>query len=268
MQRRDRLAGLLAVQCFGWDLLGNQQLEPVKQFRGGRLLLQTGHLTHTEKCFQSPLQQRLLDSRVVDINDLLHGFCFREADIVKKATPQKSIWQFLLVVAGDNNHRSMLGCNQLAGFVNIKLHAIEFLQQVIGKFNICLVDLIDQQNGSLFRLESLPQLTFHDVIANLMDPLITELRITQAGYGIILVQPLMGLGGRLDMPLIEWHSQCLCDFLCQHGLAGAWLPLDQEGATQGYSSIDCQIEVICCYIRICSVKSHNLSFRYLSLSLL
>jgi hypothetical protein len=43
---------------------------------------------------------------------------------------------------------------------------------------------------------------------------------------------LLGLGGRLDVPLQQRHVQRLGHFLGQHGLAGAGLALDQQGALE------------------------------------
>src|SRR5471032_1724870 len=51
VQRRDDGLAVLGVQRFGRDVLGEQQLEPVEQLRGGGLLLQARHLAHFEEHF-------------------------------------------------------------------------------------------------------------------------------------------------------------------------------------------------------------------------
>ncbi len=82
----------------------------------------------------------------------------------------------------------------------MKLHAIEFQQQIIRKFDIGFVDLINEQNRAHIILECFPKLSFHNVIANIIDPLIPQLTVTQASHRIILIKPLLRFGRRFDMP--------------------------------------------------------------------
>ena len=82
----------------------------------------------------------------------------------------------------------------LAGLVDVELHAIKFLQQIVGELDIGLVDLIDQQYRPLFGHEGVPQLAALDIVANVPDPFVAELAITQARHGVVLVKPLQGLG--------------------------------------------------------------------------
>jgi hypothetical protein len=42
VQRRDQLGGIALLQHLGRDLVDHQQLDPVEQLGGGRLLLQPG----------------------------------------------------------------------------------------------------------------------------------------------------------------------------------------------------------------------------------
>ena len=67
------------------------------------------------------------------------------------------------------------------GLVNEKLHAVEFLQQIVGKLDVRLVDLVDQEHGLGGRLERVPQLAALDVIGDVSDLLVAELRIAQTG---------------------------------------------------------------------------------------
>ncbi|MND06306.1 hypothetical protein D3C83_275970 [compost metagenome] len=50
----------------------------------------------------------------------------------------------------------MPGLDQPLGLVHVELHAIEFAQQVVGKLDVGLVHLVDQQDGGMLRFESLP----------------------------------------------------------------------------------------------------------------
>ena len=74
----------------------------------------------------------------------------------------------------------MLRRDRLTQLVDEKLHAIDFLQQVVGKLDICLVDFIDQQYNTLFSFEGLPKLAFLNIVCNVIDAIVTKLRIAQA----------------------------------------------------------------------------------------
>src|SRR3546814_13765261 len=76
---------------------------------------------------------------------------------MEKTTAQKGVGQFLLVVRGDHDDRPMAGTDGFAGFVHRELHAVELAQQIVGKLDVGLVDLIDQQYRALLADEGLPQ---------------------------------------------------------------------------------------------------------------
>src|SRR5712691_1256420 len=46
VKRRDDGLALLAPQRVGWDVFGEQQLQPIEQLGGGRLFLQTRYFAH------------------------------------------------------------------------------------------------------------------------------------------------------------------------------------------------------------------------------
>ena len=116
----------------------------------------------------------------------------------------------------------------LAGLVDEELHAIEFLQEVVGKFDVGLVDLVDQQHRALVGREGVPQLAALDVVADVLDALVAELAVAQPRYRVVFVEALLRLGGRLDVPFDQRRADRLGDFVRQHGLAGAGFALDQQ----------------------------------------
>jgi hypothetical protein len=73
---------------------------------------------------------------------------------------------------------------------------------------------------------------------------VAKLRVTQAADRVVFVQALLRLGGGLDVPLQQGHAQRLGHFLCQHGLAGAGLALDQQRALQRDGGIDGQHQIL------------------------
>jgi hypothetical protein len=157
---------------------------------------------------------------------------------VEEAASQEGVRQFLLVVRGDDDDRALLGLDRLVGLVNVELHLVEFLQQVVGELDVGLVDLVDQQDHALVGLERLPQLAFLDVVANVVNLVRVELRVTQAADRIVFVQALVRLGGGLDMPGDQPGAEGVGQLFGKHGLAGAWLTLDQQRALQGNGGVD------------------------------
>src|ERR1700730_2056459 len=52
VQRRDQLLGVALAQRLGADVFDHEELEPVQQLRGRRLLLHAGYLGESEKQFE------------------------------------------------------------------------------------------------------------------------------------------------------------------------------------------------------------------------
>ena len=117
------------------------------------------------------------------------------------------------------------------------------MQQIVGELDVGLVDLVDQQDRAALVLKGFPELSLLDVVLDVLDPLIAELAVPQAGDGVIFVEAHRGLGGRLDVPGDQLRAERLGDFLGKHGLAGAGLTLDQERALQGDGGVDRHLEV-------------------------
>ena len=66
---------------------------------------------------------------------------------------------------------------------------------------ISLIDFIDR-NTATVAFKGFPQLALlDDVIADILDPLVTQLRIAQATPRLVFIQALLRLGGGFDMPL-------------------------------------------------------------------
>ena len=171
------------------------------------------------------------------MDDPLHGFLVGEADVVEETAAQKSVGQFFLVVAGNDDDRPVPGLDRLLGLVDMEFHPVEFEQQVVGKLDVGLVDLIDQHHRLHLVGERLPQLALDDVVADVVDPRIAQLRIAQPRHRVVLVQALLCLGGGLDVPLNERSVQGEGDFLGQLGLASARFAFDQQRPAQGHGGV-------------------------------
>ncbi|CAM2160920.1 hypothetical protein PT2222_90138 [Paraburkholderia tropica] len=243
-ERRHRLRAVDGAQRFGRHLFGEQQLEPVEQFRRGRLLLQARDVAQFEETLHRGAQQFLADARIVHLDDALHRGRIGKADVVEEAAAQEGVGQLLLVVRRDDHERTLLRLDEFARLVDVELHAVEFAQQVVREFDVGLVDLVDQQDARLLRLERLPQHALDDVVADVLHALVAELRIAQARHRVVFVEALLRLRGGLDVPLHERHVERGRDFLGQHRLAGARLALDEQRTLQGDRGIDRELEVV------------------------
>src|SRR3569833_560082 len=122
--------------------------------------------------------------------------------------------------------------HQLARLVHKELHAVELTQQVVGKLDIRLVDLVDEQHWSHFRLERFPEAPLHYVVTGIVHPRLTELRIAQARYRVILVKTLLRLARRLDVPLVKGAAERSRDLLSERRFSRTRLPLDEKGSSQ------------------------------------
>src|SRR4029077_17006007 len=201
------------------------------------------HFAYVIENLQGFRDQASLDVWEMHVDDGAHGVRIRKLDVVEKAAPQEGIGQLFLVVGRNNNDGAVPGLDVLVRFVNIKLHAIEFLQQVIGELDVGLVDLIDQQHGPLAHGEGLPQLALADIVADVGDAGVTELAIAQAANRVILVEALQRLGRRFDVPLNERGLDRLGDFDGENRLAGAGLALDEQRSLQGDGGVDRDLEI-------------------------
>src|SRR6266478_9577085 len=136
MQRRDQLFRIAGAQHLGRDVLDQEQLDPVEQFRSRGLLLQPRHFADIEEDRQRLVDQLMLQPGEVHVDDALHRLAIGKADVVEEAAAQKGVGQFLLVVRGDHDDRALARDNRLLQLVNEELHAVEFEQEVVGELDI------------------------------------------------------------------------------------------------------------------------------------
>ena len=110
--------------------------------------------------------------------------------------------------------------------------------------------------------EGLPQLAALDVVADVLDPLVAELAVAQARDRVVLVEALLRLGGRLDVPLDHRGVQRLGDLVRQHGLAGAGLALDQQRTLQRDGGVDGHAQVVAGNVGVGTGKFHGAKSKF------
>ena len=134
--------------------------------------------------------------------------------------------------------------DRLLGLVDVELHPIELLEEVVGEFDVGLVDLVDQEDGKGRRGERLPELALADIVGNVVDPLVAELAVAQPRHRVIFVEALMRLGGRFDVPFDQRRADRRGDLVGEDGLAGAGLALDEQRPPQRDRGVDRDLEVV------------------------
>ena len=147
--------------------------------------------------------------------------------------------------------------DRLTRLVNKKLHPVQLDQQVIRELDVGLIDLINEEHDLLVRIESLPQLATLNVVGNVVNTLASQLRVSKSRDRVILIETLLRLGGRLNVPLYKSHPQTRCDFLGQHGFARSGLALNQQWPLQCDRGVNRHSEVVGGYIIVSARKFHS-----------
>ena len=156
---------------------------------------------------------------------------------MENAAPQKRIRQLLLRVGGNDHNGALLCLHGALCLIDIELHLVQFPQQIVGELQIRLVDLVNEKHYLLFAVKGLSQFAQFDVMGNVVHTFLAELPVIETLNGVIHIQPLLGFGGGLDIPNDQPLTQGFGHGLRQHGLARAWLSLDQKRLFQR----DCNI---------------------------
>jgi len=148
------------------------------------------------------------------------------------------------IVRGDHHDRADSRRDRLARLLDEELHAIEFLQQVVGELDVGLVDLVDQQHRPNGAGERLPQLAGLEVVANVVNPLVAQLAVAQAADGVVFIEAIVGLGRRLDVPGDQRRVQRLGQLVGEDRLACPGLALDQQRPLQRHCGVDRDLQVL------------------------
>ena len=189
----------------------------------------------------------------MDFYDFLHLLGVRELDIVEDTPAQEGVGQLLLCIGGNDDHRALLGLDGLLGLRHIELHPVQLPQQVVGKLQIGLVHLIDEQDHLLFRLEGLAQLAQIDILGDIVHGL-AKLAVVKTLHHVVDIQAVLGLGSGFDAPGNELPVHGFGNGLGQHSFAGTRLALDQQGLAQGQRNIDRLLQLLGGHIGLGSAK--------------
>ena len=68
---------------------------------------------------------------------------------MENTSPEERIRQLLLRIGCDDHNRAVFRLYGALCLMDIKLHLIQLPEQIVGKFQIGLVDLVNEQNHLL-----------------------------------------------------------------------------------------------------------------------
>ena len=92
--------------------------------------------------------------------------------------------------------------------------------------------------------ERVPQHAALDVVPDVRDVAVAELRVAQPRHGVVFVEPLLRLGRGLDVPLEQRPADRARHLLGQQRLAGAGLALDEQRTLERDRSVHGELEVV------------------------
>ena len=139
---------------------------------------------------------------------------------------QERIRQLLLRIGGNNHNRTVLRFDSLSRLWNVKFHLVKFPEQVVRKFQIRFIDLIDQKNRLLFLLKCLSHLSEADISGNIINAVRTKLAVVKTLYRIVHVKTVLCAGRRFNIPDQKFHIEGSGNRLREHRLSSARFSLD------------------------------------------
>ncbi len=156
---------------------------------------------------------------------------------MENTSAEKSVRQLLFRIGGNYHNGAVLCLDGAFRLMDIKLHLVKLPEKVVGKFQICLVDFVNQKHHLLFGLESLAQLSKLDVAGNIIHALFPELSVIEPLDSVVHVKTVLRLGCRFDIPDYQLLPEGFGNRLRQHGFAGSRLSLDKKGLFQGNGNV-------------------------------
>ena len=113
------------------------------------------------------------------------------------------------------------------------------------------------RTGASRRLERLPQLPRHDVVGDIVDALVAELAVAQARHRIVLVEALLRLRRRFDMPGDQVSGDAARDLVGEDSLAGARFALDEQRALECDRGVDRDLQVLRRHIGVGALETSH-----------
>src|SRR6185503_15240900 len=113
--------------------------------------------------------------------------------------------------------------------------------------------------GLLGRLEGLPEDALQDIVPDVAHAGVAQLGIAQPRDGVVLVEALLRLGGRLDVPLEEGFPERAGDLLREHRLPRPGLALHEEGPLERDRRVHRELELVARDVGVGAPEFHGAS---------
>jgi hypothetical protein len=117
-------------------------------------------------------------------------------------------------------------------------------KKIVGKFDVGLVDLVDQQHRAHRRGERIPELAMPDIVADVGNAGVAELGIPESRDRVVLVEALLRPRRRFDVPGEQRRPERGGYLLREQGLARPRFALDEQGTLQGDGGVDGGLEFV------------------------
>jgi hypothetical protein len=176
-----------------------------------------------------------------------------EADETKNAASQEGVGQLFFVIAGDDDDRRRLAPVVLpehapvfARLIGVELLdgellLVKLVQQVVGKIDVSLVDLVDEHYRLALTAQRLAEWAERKIRREFLCPLAMQLCILQAANHVQGTKSVARSRGRSDVPAVEVLVGVEPEFVDDGGgerrLATARCALDEQRPVQGQRDI-------------------------------
>src|SRR5437870_12948002 len=100
---------------------------------------------------------------MMHMHNLYHQVTSWESDVVKDTAPQEGIGEFFFRIRRDEVNRPVFRHNTLVRLENIKIHLVEFVQQVVGKLDVRFVNFVNEQHHLCVCSKRLPETSEPDI---------------------------------------------------------------------------------------------------------
>ena len=160
---------------------------------------------------------------------------------MEHAAPQERVRELLLVVARDDDDRTLFGHDLVTGLAHDESHPVDLVQEVVRELEIGFVDLVDEENDALFRLQRATEGPELDVAPDVFYALgadVTEASVVETLHGVVDVETVLRPRRRFHGPVNQLEAEGLGDRRREQGLPGSGFPLHEKGALEDQGRVD------------------------------
>ena len=157
-----------------------QGAEPIQKFGGSRRFLKT-LLPQMVKDGQGRIHQRSRYLRVMQPDNLTHLFHGGEGDVVAVAATEERVGKLPFGVAGNYGDRHLRRLHLVVDLADDKRAVLQYVQEIVLGVRVGLVNLVQQENASVFGKKSSADWAESQVIPDVVDITAAPPRLVREG---------------------------------------------------------------------------------------